>query len=98
APGKLSFNLASPQEVRTVELLNTRNWPHFNRASRRVRIEASQRGQRIFEQEVTMRRYPYWTEVPFPSGRGGIDSIIVDIMGFVGIGGGLAQVRVRIND
>ena len=96
--GTLTFNLVSPQEVRTLELLNTRNWPQFNRASRRVRIEASQRGQRIFEQEVIMRRYPYWTEVPFPSGLGEIDSITVNIIDFLGIGGGLTQVRVRTSD
>ena len=89
--GDLSFDLASPHAIDEVQILNTRNWPLFNRASRQL-----QRGQVVFKQDVRARRYPYWTEIHAPRDVGEVDSVTIRILDFVGLGGGLKQVRVKI--
>jgi hypothetical protein len=94
--GDLSFDLAGPYGIRAIQILNTRNWPYFNRASRQLRVEAYRRGQVVFKKDVHVRRYPYWTEIPVPRDVGEVDSITIRILDFIGFGGGLKQVRVQI--
>ena len=95
-PGDISFDLATPHAIGEVQILNTRNWPFFNRASRQLQVEAYRRGQVVFKKDVRARRYPYWTEIPVPRDVGEIDSVTIRILNFVGLGGGLKQVRVQI--
>jgi hypothetical protein len=94
--GNLSFDLASPAAIGAIQILNTRNWPFFNRASRQLQVEAYRRGQLLFKKDVHARRYPYWTEIHVPRDVGEVDSVTIRILDFVGLGGGLKQVRVKI--
>jgi hypothetical protein len=94
--GDLSFDLASPHAIDEIQILNTRNWPLFNRASRQLQVEVHRRGQVVFKQDVRARRYPYWTEIHVPRDVGEVDSVTIRILDFVGLGGGLKQVRVKI--
>ena len=94
--GDLSFDLASPHAIDEVQILNTRNWPSFNRASRQLQVEVHRRGQVVFKQDVRARRYLYWTEIHVPRDVGEVDSVTIRILDFVGLGGGLKQVRVKI--
>lgn len=95
ALGSLSLALAAPQAIRAVELLNTRNGAHGDRATRLVRIELRRGGVLLHTAVAPVRRYPTWTMVPVPAGLGPVDAIDVHVLAYAGLGGGLNEVRVR---
>jgi len=49
-------------------------------------------GNKVFETQTRVRRYPYWTTVSVPSLRADVVNIAVTV--FEGRGGGLNEVKI----
>jgi hypothetical protein len=82
--GEITIELARAQAIGAVEVLNTRGGSQGNRASKMVRAYAYEGGNVVFEQEVPLLRFPYWTTIDLPDTISLIDQIVVRIESYVG--------------
>ena len=93
--GEITMELAEPQAIDAIEILNTRGGSRGNRASKTVRAFAYEDGHLVFEQEVPLLRFPYWTEIAIPKTLSSIDRLVVRVESYAGVGGGLNEIRLR---
>jgi hypothetical protein len=49
----------------------------------------------VFDEEVRLLRFPYWTTIAVPETVSSVDRLVVRIESYVGIGGGLNEIRLR---
>jgi hypothetical protein len=92
--GDLTLELRSERMVTAVWLLNTRNGIG-DRASLSTRVQLLRQGKVLSEMSTEMRRYPYWTVLSISNEGQLADAVRVFITGFVGIGGGLNEVKIE---
>ena len=90
--GELSIELEQEETVRAVRILNTRNGPFGDRAARSATVRLLLHGNKVFETQTRIRRYPYWTTVSVPSLRA--DVVNIAVTAFEGRGGGLNEVKI----
>jgi hypothetical protein len=93
--GQITMELANAQAIAAIEILNTRGGQQANRASKTAGVLAYKDRNLVFDQEVRLLRFPYWTEVVVPEMISSIDSIVVRIERYAGVGGGLNEIRLR---
>ena len=89
--GAIEIGLRSPERVREVSLLNTRNGKYLDRSTNSVKLRLKYNGSSVAEKLVEMKSHPFWTKVIFPEGVN-VDSIEIEVMSFSGLGGGLNEV------
>jgi hypothetical protein len=107
--GEITLELADPQAIGAIEILNTgggwqgmppsktdlRSGWQGNRASKTVRALAYEGANLVFEQEISLLRFPYWTVIAVPHTVSAIDRLVVRIESYAGVGGGLNEIRLR---
>ncbi len=77
--------------VNKIMILNTNNSKNFNRSTSRIAFSLIKNGKVVFYGRKNLLLYPYWTTIEIPSYLS--DSIIIDILGFKGIGAGLNEIK-----
>jgi hypothetical protein len=78
--------------VKKIMILNTNNGENLDRATSSIAFSLIKNGKVVFYGYKKLKPYPYWTTIeisPFLS-----DSIIIDILGFKGIGAGLNEIKI----
>ena len=89
------MELADAEAIGAIEILNTRGGPPGNRASKTASVLAYKDGKLVFDEEVRLLRFPYWTEITVPDTISSIDRVVVRIDSYIGVGGGLNEIRLR---
>lgn len=92
--GTLAISFRKPSEVRTVEILNTRNGPTGDRAADRIRLTLVRDGRPVLSRDIRLNRFPRWTKVDIESTPEVADSLKLEILSYFGNGGGLNEVKV----
>jgi hypothetical protein len=93
--GQITMELADAQAIGAIEILNTRGGQRGNRAGKTASVLAYEGGNLAFDKKVQLLRFPYWTEITIPDTISSIDSVVVRIESYVGVGGGLNEIRLR---
>ena len=93
--GEITMELADAEAIGAIEILNTRGGPPGNRASKTASVLAYKDGKLVFDEQVRLLRFPYWTEIAVPDTISSIDRVVVRIDSYVGVGGGLNEIRLR---
>jgi hypothetical protein len=93
--GQITIELAEAQPIGAIEILNTRGGPWKNRASKMASVLVYKGGNRVVDKEVRLLRFPYWTEITVPDTISSIDTVVVRIESYTGVGGGLNEIRLR---
>jgi hypothetical protein len=93
--GEITLELPDAQAIGAMEILNTRGGRRGNRASKTASVLAYESGNLVFDKEVRLLRFPYWTEIVVPDTISSIDSIVVRVESYAGVGGGLNEIRLR---
>src|SRR5262249_44178586 len=93
--GEITMELAEAQAIAAIEILNTRGGSRGNRASKTARVLAYQEGNLVFDEDVQLRRFPYWTTITVPDTVSSLDRLVVRMESYVGVGGGLNEIRLR---
>ena len=93
--GQITMELADAQPIGAIEILNTRGGPWENRAGRMASVLVYKGGNLVFDKEVRLLRFPYWTEITVPDTISSIDSVVVRMESYAGVGGGLNEIRLR---
>jgi hypothetical protein len=93
--GEITMELADAQAIGAIEILNTRGGWRGNRAGKTAEVLAYESGNLVFDEEVRLLRFPYRTEIVVPDTIRSIDSVVVRIESYAGIGGGLNEIRLR---
>jgi hypothetical protein len=103
--GDLTMELEADQAVTAVWLLNTRNGAGERNgplergqisASRLAQLQLLHEGKVVFDATTEVRRYPYWTVIPISAAGQRADAVRIFISEFIGVGGGLNEVKVEI--
>ncbi len=93
--GQITIGLAEAQPIGAIEILNTRGGPWKNRAGKMASVVVYKGGNLVFDKEVRLLRFPYWTEITVPDTISSIDSVVVRVESYTGVGGGLNEIRLR---
>jgi hypothetical protein len=93
--GEITMELARAEAIGAIEIVNTRGGPWRNRAGKTASVLAYEGGNLVFDKEVRLLRFPYWTEVVVPDTISSIDSVVVRVESYAGVGGGLSEIRLR---
>jgi hypothetical protein len=93
--GEITMELADAQAIDAIEILNTRGGWRGNRAGKTARVLAYEGEHLVFDQEVQLLRFPYWTQIAVPDTIKSIDRVVVRMESYVGVGGGLNEIRLR---
>jgi hypothetical protein len=93
--GSISFDLERPQPVGSILLLNTSNGAYSDRSTKNVRLTLSRQEKAVFSRDAAVRPWPFWTTLDVPDDLGDVEVVTIDVLDFVGRGGGLNEVRVR---
>jgi hypothetical protein len=93
--GQITIELAEAQPIGSLEILNTRGGPWKNRASKMASVLVYKGGNLVFDKEVRLLRFPYLTEITIPDTISLIDSVVVRMESYAGVGGGLNEIRLR---
>ena len=94
-PAEVTMELSEAQPLVAIEILNTRGGHDADRASQAVRVMAYRDGALVLDQEARMRRFPYLTQIIVPGAANPIDRVRVRVESHAGIGGGIAEIRMR---
>ncbi len=92
--GALTLDLPGPRAVAELEILNTHGSGWQNRATTAARVTAYRGGDVSMQQDLVLPRYPYAAHLKLPAGTE-IDRLTIGVLGFVGDGGGINEVRLR---
>jgi hypothetical protein len=93
--GEITMELADAQAISAVEILNTRGGWRGNRAGKTASVLGYEGGNLVLDKQVRLLRFPYWTEIIVPDTISSIDSVVVRIESYAGVGGGLNEIRLR---
>ena len=93
--GEITLELADSQAIGAIEILNTRGGRRGNRAGKTASVLAYEGGNLLFDKEVRLLRFPFWTEIVVPDTISSIDSVVVRLESYAGVGGGLNEIRLR---
>jgi hypothetical protein len=93
--GEITMDLADAEAIGVIEVLNTRGGPQGNRAGKTASVLVYKGGNLMFDKEVRLLRFPYWTEIIVPDTISSIDSVVVRMESYAGVGGGLNEIRLR---
>lgn len=92
-PGSLTLRFHRPAPLRTVAILNTRRVARdLPVGSHRIRLSIHHAGRVVHTRDVLMRPFPFWTTVRLDNALEA-DAITLDILSFIGVGGGLNEVK-----
>ncbi len=78
--------------VNKIMILNTNDGKNFDHATSSIAFSLIKSGKVVYYGRKNLSPYPYWTTIkisPYLS-----DSIIIDILGFKGIGAGLNEIKI----
>jgi hypothetical protein len=93
--GEITMELADAQPIDAIEILNTRGGWRGNRAGKTASVLAYEGGNLVFDKKVRLLRFPYWSEIVVPDTISSIDSVVVRMESYAGVGGGLNEIRLR---
>ena len=92
--GSVDFTLSYPTTVAELFVLNTRNRDYNDRQAIRLKATLFLDGERIWQEEFTVNPYPDWTRIPVTTSKLA-DRLILEVLDYEGLGGGLNEVRLR---
>jgi hypothetical protein len=92
--GTLTITFKSPAAVKSVAILNTNNATFDERAADRVRLSLMDSDRTIATREMALNRFPQWTIVELTPSPQIATSLKIEILSFIGSGGGINEVKV----
>lgn len=91
--GSLRMTLSKVESISSLMILNTRNGNYIDRSTRGIKVTFMDSDGAVVERFVTMRPYPYWTVINY-DGPVNVKRILLDIVSFEGLGGGLNEIKI----
>ncbi len=90
--GSITFEFEDESALSELWILNTRNGTENDRASHQLRIDFVKDQHIIKSESIIARKYPYWTILTLGS-PAQVDKVVIHIEAFIGVGGGLNEVK-----
>jgi hypothetical protein len=92
--GTLNISFLAAAKVKSVAILNTRGGLAGDRATGRIRLSLMDKDRAVATKEVALNRFPRWTDIAFDAPLPAANSLKVEVLSYLGAGGGLNEVKV----
>lgn len=90
--GSFKINFIHTYPVNKIMILNTNNSQNLDRSTTKVRYSLLRNNKVVYSEETNLKPHPQWTVIQVPIHQS--DSLVIDILGFKGVGAGLNEVKI----